>query len=96
MNDDTLNEDIFNKDFMANFTHQLMGPLQSIEATCQNIVEKIVPPEKADKTLRAVVAQARECIDLVKNMALIASILSSNENVLVQDMYRGRANYTLN
>lgn len=81
------NEEVFNRDFMANFTHQLIGPLQSIEGNCQNIVEKVIPHERVDKTIRAIAAQAKECIDLVRNMAMIASILSADEKILVEDMY---------
>ena len=79
MSEPELNQEIFNKDFMANFTHQLIGPLQSIQANCENIADGIVDKNNIENTLRLVVAQTRECIDLVRNMAMIASILSSDE-----------------
>jgi len=58
---------------LANFTHQIINPLNGVVGTLDNIIDGTIGPDRRDQRTRAVRAQLENCITLVRNLAYLAS-----------------------
>ena len=58
---------------LANFTHQVINPLNGVVGTLDNLVDGTISPENREQRTRAACAQLENCITLVRNLAYLAS-----------------------
>ena len=58
---------------LANFTHQVINPLNGVVGTLDNIIDGSIGPERRDQRTRAARAQLENCITLIRNLAYLAS-----------------------
>lgn len=65
--------DIYSE-LIANFTHQIINPLNGVVGTLDNIVEGHVASAKRDQRLRAAAAQLINTIELVRNLAFLSNL----------------------
>lgn len=61
---------------VANFTHQIVNPLNGVVGTLDNIIDGSLHPAKRDQKLRAARAQLQVAIELVRNLAYLSELLT--------------------
>ena len=58
---------------LANFTHQIINPLNGVVGTLDNIIDGTIGPDRREQRTKAVRGQLENCITLVRNLAYLAS-----------------------
>lgn len=58
---------------LANFTHQIINPLNGVVGTLDNIIDGTIGPDRRDQRTKAARGQLENCITLVRNLAYLAS-----------------------
>ncbi|MCG7521510.1 sensor histidine kinase KdpD [Ruegeria sp. Ofav3-42] len=58
---------------LANFTHQIINPLNGVVGTLDNLIDGTIGPERREQRTAAARAQLENCITLVRNLAYLAS-----------------------
>jgi signal transduction histidine kinase len=58
---------------LANFTHQVINPLNAVAGTLDNITDGSIGVDRRDQRTRAARAQLENCITLIRNLAYLAS-----------------------
>lgn len=58
---------------LANFTHQVINPLNGVVGTLDNIIDGTIGPDRREQRTIAARAQLENCITLVRNLAYLAS-----------------------
>lgn len=58
---------------LANFTHQVINPLNGVVGTLDNILDGTIGPNRREQRTRAARAQLENCITLIRNLAYLAS-----------------------
>lgn len=58
---------------LANFTHQIINPLNGVVGTLDNIIDGTIGPDRREQRTKAARAQLENCITLVRNLAYLAS-----------------------
>lgn len=56
---------------LANFTHQVVHPLNAVAGTLDNLVEGVIGADRRDQRLKAARAQLEQCITLLRNLAFM-------------------------
>jgi len=74
---------------LANFTHQVINPLNGVLGTLDNIIDKTVPPDRVETRLRSARGQLECTVSLVRNLAFFAQY-TANYNEVV----KGKADKT--
>jgi len=59
---------------VANFTHQIINPLNGVVGTIDNLIDGTIGVERRGQRLRAVRAQLSHTIELVRNLAFLSQI----------------------
>ncbi len=59
---------------LANFTHQIINPLNGVVGTLDNLIDGTIGEERRDQRLRAVRAQLLGTIELVRNLAYLSQL----------------------
>lgn len=63
----------FDMPMLSNFIHQVINPLNGVVGTIDNLIDGSIRPEKQEQRLRAVRAQLEHSIELIRNLAYLAS-----------------------
>lgn len=79
-----LNQNDIDLTLLANFTHQIINPLNGVAGTLDNLIDGTIGSERREQRTKAARAQLEGCIILVRNLAYLASgheaFSSSSEN----------------
>jgi signal transduction histidine kinase len=63
----------FDLNFLANFTHQVINPLNGVAGTLDNLVEGTIKEKwRQEQRLNAARAQLEQCITLMRNLAFLS------------------------
>lgn len=74
-------EEFFDSALLSSFVHQVINPLGGVVGTVDNVISNVyVSEEKRNQKLRAAKAQLQHTIEMVRNMAYLAT-LTSEEGV---------------
>jgi len=63
---------------LANFTHQIINPLNGVLGTLDNIIDGTVSQERRPQRLRALYSQLAVTIELVRNLAWLSQLSTSS------------------
>ncbi|WP_102870518.1 sensor histidine kinase [Phaeobacter inhibens] len=58
---------------LANFTHQIINPLNGVVGTLDNIIDGTIGPDRREQRTKAARGQLENCITLIRNLAYLAS-----------------------
>ena len=56
---------------LANFTHQVINPLNGVVGTLDNIIDGTIGPDRREQRTRAARGQLENCITLIRNLAYL-------------------------
>jgi signal transduction histidine kinase len=59
---------------VANFTHQIINPLNGVVGTLDNVIDGTITGHRKDQRLRVVRAQLEHVIELVRNLAFLSQL----------------------
>jgi signal transduction histidine kinase len=62
---------------VANFTHQIINPLNGVLGTINNLIKGTIVAQRRDQRLKVVQAQISHIIELVRNLAYLSQITTS-------------------
>jgi signal transduction histidine kinase len=74
--------DRMRKDLIANVSHELRTPLTALQATLENIVDGVVPPDRA--TLQTMLGQTQRLSRLVEQLLDLSRLESGTEHLNLQ------------
>ena len=66
--------DVISYGLVANFVHQVINPLNGVAGTLENLVEGVIPPDRAQQRTRAARAQLEQAILLLRNLAFFTEL----------------------
>jgi signal transduction histidine kinase len=62
-----------NLTLLANFTHQIINPLNGVVGTLDNIIDGTIGADRREQRTKAARGQLENCITLIRNLAYLAS-----------------------
>jgi signal transduction histidine kinase len=66
-------QDTIDLTLLANFTHQVINPLNGVAGTLDNLIDGTIGENRRDQRTRAIRAQLEGVITLVRNLAYLSS-----------------------
>ncbi len=71
---------------LANFTHQVINPLNGVVGTIDNMIDGTIPKDKFDTRLKGVRGQLETTISLIRNLAFFAQYTADYAKVKQEKM----------